>query len=237
MKKREKVPTGIQGLDAMLHGGIPRGNSVLLAGPTGSGKTTFSFEFIYKGASLYNENGIYVCFEEDADEIISNIPFDWNIERFLENKKISILKYDPYRHEDVVDVIRASIKEFGASRLVIDSITALNLYIGDVKDVRRKIMDLNEVVRKFGCTTIAVGEIRNHKPNEISRFGVEEFIASGVIVLMVNRYGSELVNSLVIKKMKGTSHDKKIRPYKFGIDGMVVYSKEEALQFKREDLF
>jgi KaiC/GvpD/RAD55 family RecA-like ATPase len=237
MKAREKVPTGIQGLDEMLYGGIPRGNSVLLAGPTGSGKTTIGMEFLYRGASIHNENGLFVSFEEDPNDIVANIPFDWMLPKLISERKIAIIKYDPYRHEDIIDTVRSAIKEINAKRLVIDSLTALSLYIEDVKDIRRKIMDLNDVVRNLGCTSIYIGEIRNHAPQEISRFGVEEFISSGLIVLMVSRHGSELVNSLVVKKMRGSPHDKKIRPYKFGIDGIVVYSKEEALQFKREDIF
>lgn len=238
MDRTKKVPTGIEGLDELLNGGFPEGSSVLLAGPAGGGKTTVALEFIYRGVKDHGENGVFVSFEEAGEEIVRNLPFDWDLETLIDAGKINIVKYDPYQYEDIIDLIRSRVKENNASRVVIDSLTALNLYVDNVKDVRKLILDMNEQLRKLDCTSIYTGEIKSEAPEQISRFGVEEFIADGVIRLFLSRQGSELTNAILVRKMRGTDHDKKIHPFKFGDEGINVYAKEEAFsQTEEEDVF
>ncbi len=225
----ERVQTGINGLDELLHGGIPEHHTVFVAGPAGSGKTTLSLEFLYRGATEFNENGLYISFEETQDELLTDLPFDWKIEQLIDQGKINVVKYDPYQYEDIIGLIRSSVKETGAKRVVVDSLTALSLYVDNVKDVRKLILDMNEQLRKLETTTIYVGEIKSSNPGEISRFGVEEFIADGVITLILGQDGSELTNQVLIRKMRGTDHDKKIHPFKFQDDGLKVYAKETSI--------
>lgn len=225
----ERLPTGIEGLDELLHGGIPKNHTVFVAGPAGSGKTTLSLEFLYRGVTEHNENGLYVSFEETKDELMTDLPFDWNLSELIDQDRINIVKYDPYQYEDIIGLIRSSVKETGADRVVIDSLTALSLYVDNVKDVRKLILDMNEQLRKLNTTTLYVGEIKSSNPEEISRFGVEEFIADGVITLILGQQGSELTNQLLIRKMRGTDHDKKIHPFKFQDDGLKVYAKETSI--------
>lgn len=230
MEDGEKVRTGIEGLDELLNGGIPDNHSVFLAGPAGSGKTTFCLEYLYKGAAQYGDKGLYVSFEETKEQIVSDLPFDWELEKYMKNGDINVVKYDPYQYEDIIDLIRSSVKENQAKRVVIDSLTALSLYIDNIKDVRKLILDMNEQLRKLGCTTIYTGEIKAGSPDEISRYGVEEFIADGVITLLLSQDGAELTNRVLIRKMRGTDHDKKIHPFKYETDGLKIYAKEEAFE-------
>lgn len=225
----ERVKTGIEGLDELLHGGIPQNHTIFLAGPAGSGKTTFALEFLYNGVTEANENALYVSFEETKNELITDLPFDWNLEELIDQNKINMVKYDPYQYEDIIGLIRSSVRENDAERVVIDSLTALSLYVDNVKDVRKLILDMNEQLRKLETTTLYIGEIRSSDPDEISRFGVEEFIADGVIQLILGQQGSELTNQLLIRKMRGTDHDKKIHPFKFQNDGLKVYAKETSI--------
>ncbi|MDY6776596.1 MAG: ATPase domain-containing protein [Candidatus Nanohaloarchaea archaeon] len=231
MAERERVKTGVEGLDELLQGGIPRHNTVLLAGPSGSGKTTISIEFLYRGITEHDENGLYISFEENKEELLENLPFDWDIEGLTEDGSLNIVKYDPYQYEDVIDLIRSNIKQNDAKRVVVDSITALSLYVEDVKDVRKLILDMNEELKKENATTIYTGEIRTGHPEEISRFGVEEFIADGVIRLLLGEKsgGSELTNQILVRKMRGTDHDKKFHPFDIEEDGVKVYSEETAI--------
>ncbi len=225
-----RVKTGVMGLDDLLNGGIPEHHSVLLAGPAGSGKTTIALEYLYNGATKFAENGLYVSFEESEESIIADLPFDWDLKGLMEEGKISVVKYDPYQYEDIIDLIRTSVKSVDAKRVVVDSLTALSLYVEDVKDVRKLILDLNEQLRQLECTSLYTGEIKSEHPEQISRFGVEEFIADGVIVLSLDKTGAELSNKILVRKMRGTSHDKKTHPFRFGEDGVVVYAKEEAFE-------
>ncbi|MDY6778106.1 MAG: ATPase domain-containing protein, partial [Candidatus Nanohaloarchaea archaeon] len=137
---------------------------------------------------------------------------------------------DPYQYEDIIDLVRSSVKENNAERVVVDSLTALSLYIDDTKDVRKLILDMNEQLRKLDCTTIYTGEIRTGEPDKISRYGVEEFIADGVIRLKLSEDEAELTNRVLIRKMRGTDHDKKIHPFKFQKSGLKVYAQEKAFE-------
>lgn len=228
MPAKERKRTGIEGMDELLNGGIPEKHTVLLAGPAGSGKTTFGMEFLYKGVEEEGENGLLVSFEEPRAEIVSNLPFKWDFEEKIDEGKINIIKYDPYQYDDIISLIRSSIKENDANRVVIDSLTALSLYVDSAKDIRRLILDLNEEIRDLDCTAFYVGEIRTSKPNEISRYGVEEFIADGVITLRLSEMGAELSNQILVRKMRGTDHDKKVHPFKFREEGLKVYANEKA---------
>ena len=228
MPELDKMPTGIDGLDELLKGGIPRNHSVFLAGPAGSGKTTFTLEFLYKGAKNHDENGLYVSFEETKEQLIGDLPFDWEFQKYIDDGTINIMKYDPYQYEDIIDLIRSSVKENNAKRVVVDSLTALSLYVDNIKDVRKLILDMNETLRKLNCTTIYTGEIKTGHPEEVSRYGVEEFIADGVIILKLSEEGTELSNKILVRKMRGTDHDKGEHPFKFEDFGLKVYAKEEA---------
>lgn len=228
-KDIQRVKTGIEGLDQLLHGGIPEHHTVFVAGPAGSGKTTLALEFLYRGVTEFNQSGLYVSFEETKNELITDLPFDWGLEDLISQGRINIVKYDPYQYEDIIGLIRSSVRENDAERVVIDSLTALSLYVDNVKDVRKLILDMNEQLRKLETTTMYIGEIKSSNPSEISRFGVEEFIADGVITLLLGQQGSELTNQLLIRKMRGTDHDKKIHPFKFESDGLKVYAKETSI--------
>ncbi|MCJ7429385.1 MAG: AAA family ATPase [Candidatus Nanohaloarchaeota archaeon QJJ-5] len=229
MPEPDKLETGIDGMDDLLNGGIPQNHSVFLAGPAGSGKTTFCLEYLYRGAQQ-GQNGLYISFEETKDQIVGDLPFNWDLERKMQDGTINVVKYDPYQYENVIDLVRSSVKENNAKRVVVDSLTALSLYVDNTKDVRKLILDMNETLRKLNCTTIYTGEIQAGHPDEISRYGVEEFIADGVITLLLSQDGAELTNRILIRKMRGTDHDKKIHPFKFENSGLKVYAKEEAFE-------
>lgn len=225
----EKIKTYITGLDEILNGGIPKGNEILIAGPTGSGKTILSLEFLYNGA-LKGEKGLYVSFEEDEDAIVRNIAeIGLDISKQIDNKMIRIIKYDPYRFENLTDLLSMNIKETGATRVVIDSITAINLYIQDAKDIRKILVDIQTILRNNNCTAFLISEIPSENNKMISRFGVEEFVSDGIIILYYTRISSEFSRSVLVWKMRGSTHSRKIHPFKISKEGIVIYPREEAL--------
>jgi len=225
----EKIKTEISGLDEILDGGIPKGNEVLIAGPAGSGKTIFSLEFLCKGA-IKGEKGLYISFEESEKAIIRNISeFSMDLPKYLDNNSIRIIKYDPYRFENLTELLSMNIKETGATRVVIDSITAINLYIQAAKDIRRTLVEIQSILRDNNCTAFLISEMPSENNKMISRFGVEEFVSDGIIILYYTQVSSEYSRSILVWKMRGSTHSRKIHPFKISKEGIVIYPREASL--------
>jgi KaiC/GvpD/RAD55 family RecA-like ATPase len=222
-----KLQIGISGIDELIEGGLNPGAVVLLTGTTGTGKTIFGLQYLYNGAKR-GEPAVYVSFEEPVENIKINAKkLGFDFERLEKDNKILFVRYDPFHAEDVYDLIETNIKKIGAKRVVIDSISALGLYVRDSAEIRRMIFNISLLLRKLNCTTIITSEILPLQ-NSLSRFGVEEFVSDGIIVLYYLRSESQFARSLTIWKMRGSNHSKKLHPYDITAHGIVVYPKEEA---------
>lgn len=223
----ERVSSGIPGLDELIEGGFPKGSVILLSGTCGTGKTLSSLQFLWYGVQ-HGENGVYITFEEPVEQVKSNAKqFGWDFETAEKQGKIIMLRYDPFHVEEVIDIIVSSVRKINAKRLVIDSISALGMYIRDPTEVRRSIYTLVSNIYKLGCTTILTSEILPDQL-ELSRFGVEEFLADGVIVYYYTRISTYFARALTIWKMRYTNHSQRIHPYKITEKGIVVFPHEES---------
>ncbi len=223
----KRIQTGVRGVDELIGGGLFEDTLTLVTGTTGTGKTIFSTQFIYEGAKK-GEPGVYVSFEEPPENIKAHaLKFGWDFSKLEKEGKVVFVRYDPYHIEDVYELIESNIKKVGAKRVVIDSISALGLYVRDVPELRRMIFNISLLLRKLKCTSILISEILPLQKS-LSRFGVEEFVTDGVIVLYYLRSDSQYSRSLTVWKMRGTEHSQKLHPYKIDKGGVVVYPKEEA---------
>ncbi len=223
----ERVKTGIPGLDELIGGGFPKGSVILLSGTCGTGKTLTSIQFLWYGVQN-GENGVYISFEESIPQIKSMAKeFGWDLEKAEKEGKLIMVRYDPFHVEDIIDLVVSSVRKINAKRLAIDSVSALGMYIRDPTEVRRSIYTLVSNVYKLGCTTILTSEILPDQL-ELSRFGVEEFLADGVIVLYYTRVNSYFARAITIWKMRYTQHSQRIHPYKITENGIVVYPQEES---------
>lgn len=228
MQKEERIQTGVPGLDELIAGGLKPASLTLITGTTGTGKTTFSSQFLYEGAKKFNENGVYVTFEEPPENIKNDaLNFGWDFEELEKEKKIAFVRYDPFHVEDIFDLIESAIRKINAKRVVIDSVSALGLYLRDTPEVRRNVLNLTLLLRKLKVTSLLVSEIPPDQKS-LSRFGVEEFVSDGVIVLYYLKTDSQYSRSLTVWKMRGTDHSLKLHPYQITKKGIVIYSKEEA---------
>ncbi len=226
--KNDRVKTGIEGVDDLISGGLIPGSLTLLTGTAGTGKTIFSSQFIHNGATKFNQPGVYVSFEEPADNIKANAKnLGWDFEKLEKEKKVIFVRYDPYHIEDISDLIETNIKKIGAQRVVIDSVSSLGLYVRDVPELRRMIFNVSLLLRKLGCTSILTSEILPLQKS-LSRFGIEEFVTDTVIVLYYLRADSQYSRSMTVWKMRGSSHSQKLHPYRITDKGIVVYPKEES---------
>jgi len=224
----EKIKTGIAGLDRITNGGLPKHQLTLLTGTTGTGKTTLCTQFIWNGVKQFKENGVYLSFE-DPEEYIKEgaLEFGWDLAALERARKFSFIRYDPYRISDVMDILESTIREIGATRVVIDSISALGLYVKDRAELRRMIFDIAATLRRLECTPILVSEMVYGNPG-ISRYGVEEFVADSVIVLYYERVHSAFTRAIQVWKLRSSAHSEKLHPYTITDKGIVVYPEEEA---------
>ena len=229
MNFMERTKTGITGFDPLLSGGVPSGFTVLVAGAAGSGKSLLSLQFLLMGAKA-GEPGIYLTFEQDEESTLDSLgELATEVRKQMKADKIRILKYDPYRFQDIIDILTSNMKQMKAKRVVIDSLSAIGLYIQDIREIRKTIVDIQNVTKETGCTTFVIAEIPSDNLKKLSRFEVEEFVADGIIVLYYTPLNNEYTRSIFIWKMRGTNHSRKIHPFKIDDNGITVYPKEEAL--------
>jgi len=225
----ERITSGVPGLDEIMGGGIPKNQLILLTGTSGTGKTTLGTQFLYTGAKELNENAVFLSFEEQSESIKENAKeFGWDLEGLERSGKFSFIKYDPYRIEDVFDILESTIREIGASRVLIDSISALGLHVRDKTELRSMIYTLSRVLRKLNCTAMIVSEIVHGTEPRISRYGVEEFVADSVIVLYYERIDASFNRALQVWKLRGSAHSQNLHPYRINEHGITIDYQTDA---------
>ncbi len=219
--ERERCVTGIQGLDHILNGGIPRGNTVLVSGSVGTGKTSICIEFLVRGA-LYGETSLYLSVTEPTDKLLRNvIPFDFWDDKLVKQGKLQFLDLprvyeklgvdkDELSLEEsrrLADAIVGLVEEGHIRRLVLDSGTSVAYRIKEEERIRDFFLRLGQALSAKGCTSLLVAEVAPQVPG-YSRFGLEEAIADGVIVTGNLERRGDLLRTLQVVKMRGTQHSR-----------------------------
>jgi len=232
-----KISTGIDGLDKMLKGGVIKGRNILLSGPCGSGKSILGMQFLYHGAMDRSEPGLYVTLEETKEKIYQDMAeFGIDLDkaeksgRFvliggaIANLKGYMEKVDA-NIKNLVEEIEEVVKEKGIKRVVIDSINLLTMLSKDEDERRKALAMIANSLSTLGCTSILISETKEGSM-DLSRYGMEEFVVDGVIVLYLVRQGSKFISGITVRKMRGTNHDKEIRFYQITNKGIAVYPQE-----------
>ena len=226
-----KVRSGVEGFDELVLGGLPRGQSILVTGMTGTGKSTFGLQFAYKGATIYDEPAVYVTMEESVPNILRNASvLGWDLDSLRKKNKLAMLDLSPavsgqMRKVDVSDIfssISALSEKVGAKRLVIDPITVFGMQTDSLMQLRQDLIRFSSLLKELDATIVFVTEIPEDSQS-LSRYGIEEFIADGVIVLYFSRVGGLRVRGIEVRKMRGTSHKEGVFPLKIGDAGLVVF--------------
>ncbi len=230
MPKIERIKTGITGLDKLIDGGFVKGSSVLVTGAAGTGKTIFCCQFLWEGLKN-GENCMYITFEELPEEIKGDAAvFGWDFDKYEKNGKLIISYRDPFQTTDITTRLENEIKQSGVTRVVVDSTSLLGLYFKDSHDIRRELYKLIKAIKATGATAILTAEIPQ-EDGVISRFGVEEYVADGVIVLHHISIGTENFGNIEVRKMRRTKIKKGLYPIDINKGGLRV-SEEEVLSLK-----
>ena len=248
-----KCKTGIEGFDKLVQGGFEEGSAILVLGSPGTGKSIFCMEFLYNGATKFNEKGLYVTLEQRGYELKKQAKqFGWDFEKLEKEGMVKILSI-PVKEITLRtgrEIIEQCKKE-KIKRLVIDSLSTLainapiytlqggitvreaiadNVFfsppvIGDLI-VRRFLYNFIDELKSLEKTTkllIAEASEENLTPEN----SLAEFLCDGIITLTFESMGGDYSRSLLIKKMRQRKHDEDIHPLEIGKNGMVIHSLDE----------
>ncbi len=227
---RPRVATGVAGLDEMLGGGFPRGHVVLATGLPGTGKTCLGLQFLLAGAAA-GEKGVFLSLEEDTPQLLETArQFHWPVDRAVESDTLKIVRLDPRETRQslhrVQGELAAELAKLHAERIVVDSVSLLNMLSDDEAGRRATLFALAGACRSTGATALLTAEADPRHP-EVSRDGLSEYVSDGVLVLGYSTApdGHRVGLALRILKMRRTAHARTVQPYSIGPSGIVVDAK------------
>lgn len=221
-----RCKTGITRLDELLGEGIPRGSSLLIAGVAGTGKTVLLLEFIYRGAQA-GEKGIIFSFEETPERLRATARgLGWDLDREVERGMIELV-FIPQPNilvEGHLLMIRERVEAMQARRVAIDSVSVFLHKIKDPQIDREKIFQLTTVVQNASAVGFFATDIP-YGSNQISRFGVEETVVDGVVLLSSTEEGLERQRYIEIYKLRNTAHLKGRHDMVIGPGGIAIFPR------------
>ena len=205
--KGPRCRTGIEKLDDIIGEGIPRGSSLLVSGVAGTGKSVLSLEFLYRGA-IAGEKGILFSFEETSERLLAAAAgMGWNLEHEIDRGMVEVV-FIP-QPEILVEahllMMRERVEALGARRVVVDSVSVFLHKITDSRVAREKVFQLASIVQNIGAVGFFTTDIP-YGTDQISRFGVEETVVDGVILLSATKEGLERQRYIEIYKLRNTAH-------------------------------
>jgi len=225
-----KAPTGIQGLDEITAGGLPKGRPTLVCGSAGCGKTLLAMEFLVRGATQFNEPGVFMAFEETAQDLTQNVAsLGFDLKDLIARKKMvldfvyiersEIEETGEYDLEGLFIRLGHAIDSIGAKRVVLDTIESLFAGLPNPLILRAELRRLFRWLKAKGVTAIITGE---RGEDTLTRQGLEEYISDCVIVL--DHRVSDQVSSrrLRVVKYRGSTHGTNEYPFLIDEDGISV---------------
>ena len=216
-----KTPSGIRGLDDITFGGLPKGRPTLIAGGAGSGKTLMSMEFLVRGATLFNEPGVFMAFEETAEELAKNVAsLGFDVNQLIAEKKLlidfvrversEIEETGEYDLEGLFIRLGFAIDSIGAKRVVLDTIESLFAGLANQAILRAELRRLFRWLKDKGVTAIITAE---RGTNELTRYGLEEYVSDCVILLDHRVNGQISTRRLRVVKYRGSIHGTNEYPF------------------------
>jgi len=226
----DKAPTGIQGLDDITHGGLPKGRPTLVSGGPGSGKTLLGISFLVEGARRFDEPGVLLTFEENAEELAQDVrSLGYDLDELCAEKKLLV----DYVHVDRAEIeetgeydleglfvrLEHAINEIGAKRVVLDTIETLFGGLKDTGILRAELRRLFRWLRDRKMTTIVTAE---RGEQLFTRQGLEEYITDAVIALDHRVQDQISTRRIRVVKYRGSTHGTNEYPFLIDRDGITV---------------
>jgi circadian clock protein KaiC len=220
----QKERTGIPGFDEITRGGVPKGRPTLICGSAGAGKTLFAMEFLVRGATQFNDPGVFISFEESDEELATNVAsLNFDLNELVAEKKL-VLDYVFIERSEIEETgeydleglflrLDHAVSSIGAKRIVLDTLEALFSALPNEAIIRAELRRLFRWLKERGLTAVITCERGN---GTLTRYGLEEYVADCVI-LLDNRVQNQIsTRRMRIVKYRGTSHG--TNEYPFFID-------------------
>jgi len=230
IKSLQKSPSGIQGFDEITGGGLPTGRPTLVCGSAGCGKTLFGIEFLVRGATQFNEPGVFMSFEETIEELTKNVvSLGFDLEDLVKNKKIAldyvrierseIEETGEYDLEGLFIRLAYAIDNIGAKRVVLDTIESLFAGLPNQLILRAELRRLFRWLKDKGVTAIITGE---RGEETLTRQGLEEYVSDCVIMLDHRVTEQTSTRRLRVVKYRGSTHGTNEYPFLIDENGLSV---------------
>ncbi|MFC5133913.1 MULTISPECIES: KaiC domain-containing protein [Haloferacaceae] len=224
----ERTDVGIEGLDAMILGGVPSRSLLTVIGGAGTGKTTFSLQFLNEALES-DERGVYITLEQSRESILSTAEEKgWPFRQYAEEGTLAVVSLDPIEMANSLASIRNDltrlIADFGADRLVLDSVSLLEMMYDHPAKRRSEVFGFTRLLKEAGVTTLLTSEASDGTPYA-SRYGLVEYLTDGVFVLQYVR-GSDFRETRLaveIQKIRDANHSRETKPYEITNEGISVY--------------
>lgn len=240
----EKLATAIDGFDLISYGGLPRGRTTMVSGSAGSAKTVFAVQFLAAGIVEAGEPGVFVTFEETPEDIRRNMyGFGWDIQKWEDDGLWQFIDASPQPGEAhavtgdydlgaLLSRIEHAVRKTGAKRISLDSLDGVFMQFADSAAIRQEIFRVIAALKKIGITSIVTAE-RIAESGDVSRYGIEEFVADNVIILRNTREHEKRRRTIEILKFRGTSHQKGEFPFTVTADRGIIVLPLSAIELEQ----
>jgi len=224
-----RIDVGIEGLDDMIQGGVPERHLVVVIGSAGTGKTTFGLQFLQHGLAK-GENAVFITLEQSHESIVATAEeMGWGFEEYEAEGSLAVIDLDPVEMANSLANIQAElpglVTDFGADRLVLDSVSLLEMMYDDQAKRRTEVFDFSRSLKQAGVTTFLTSEASESNPYA-SRHGIIEYLTDAVFVLQYIRGETQETRLAVeIQKIRNANHSREMKPYDITDSGISVYQQ------------
>jgi len=224
VRATDRLSTGIAGLDEMMGGGIPAGDSLVLAGPTGTGKTTFAMKFISEGLRTGGA-AVIAIFEEHPDVYLERAKsLEVDLRDAIRGNKLRIIYMRPLdlSVDETLDEIRRAVEAIGASRVVIDSISGFEMALAPAfrEDFRESLYRLIGALTRLGVTMFSTVEVVGEGRGLQLTGHQVSFLTDDILSQRYVEIEGQLRKALVVVKMRGSAHSREFRTYELTASGV-----------------
>ncbi|WP_246998339.1 KaiC domain-containing protein [Halosolutus gelatinilyticus] len=226
--KLPRIDLGIDGLDRMIQGGVPERSLMVAMGSAGTGKTTFGLQFLNRGLEN-GESAVFITLEETRRRVLNSATEKgYAFDEYEAEGTLAVVDVDPVEMATGLASIRtelpALVREFGASRLVLDSVSLLEMMYDDRAKRRNELYDFTKGLKEAGVTALLTSEASEESPY-VSRYGIVEYLTDAVFVLQYVRPDDfrETRLAVEIQKIRDANHSREKKPYEITGEGISVY--------------